>query len=75
MSEHTELKRQADRLQELLLRGDSHELQQLVGKLHASDLADILEELDEEQRLRVITLLPPTTVAETLPEMEEVEHP
>ena len=75
MSEHTELEQQAIRLQELLKRGDSDELRTLVGDVHPSDLADILEELSEDQRLRVISLLPSTTGGEILAEMEETEHP
>ncbi len=75
MTERTELELQATRLEELLKRGDTYELQELVEKVHPSDLADILEELDEEQRLRLIGLLPASTAGETLAEMEEVEHP
>lgn len=75
MTERSELELQATRLEELLKRGDSYELQELVERVHPSDLADILEELDEEQRLRLIGLLPASTAGETLAEMEEVEHP
>ena len=75
MTERTELERQATRLEQLLNRGDTYELQELVGKVHPSDLADILEEFDEEQRLRLIGLLPASTAGETLAEMEEIEHP
>jgi len=75
VTERTELERQATRLEQLLNRGDTYELQELVGKVHPSDLADILEEFDEEQRLRLIGLLPASTAGETLAEMEEIEHP
>ena len=75
MSEHTQLEEQAARLRELLKRGDSDELRRLLGDAHASDLADVLEELADDLRLRVISLLPPTTAGEILAEMEEVEHP
>ncbi len=75
MTERTEIETQATRLEELLKRGDSYELQELVENVHPSDLADILEELDEEQRLRLIGLLPASTAGETLAEMDEVEHP
>jgi magnesium transporter len=75
VTERTEIETQATRLEELLKRGDSYELQELVEKVHPSDLADILEELDEEQRLRLIGLLPASTAGETLAEMDEVEHP
>ncbi len=75
MTERTELELQATRLEELLKRGATDELQELVEKVHPSDLADILEDLDDEQRLRLIGLLPASTAGETLAEMEEVEHP
>jgi magnesium transporter len=75
VTERTELELQATLLEELLKRGDTDELQELVEKVHPSDLADILEDLDEEQRLRLIGLLPASTAGETLAEMEEVEHP
>lgn len=75
MTERPELELQATRLEELLERGDTDELHELVEKVHPSDLADILEDLDEEQRLRLIGLLPASTAGETLAEMEEVEHP
>jgi magnesium transporter len=75
VSEHTELEQQAIRLMELLKRGDTDALEELVGRVHGSDLADILEELEETERLRVLSLLPPAAAAETLVEMEEVEHP
>jgi magnesium transporter len=75
VTERTELELHATRLEEVLKRGDTDELQELVEKVHPSDLADILEELDEEQRLRLIGLLPASTAGGTLAEMEEVEHP
>ncbi len=75
MSEQTGLEQQAIRLQELLKRGDSDELQELVGNVHASDLADLLERLEEGQRLRLLDLLPSATAADVLSEMEDLEHP
>ena len=42
MTERTELELQATRLEELLKRGDTDGLQELVEKVHPSDLADIL---------------------------------
>jgi magnesium transporter len=75
VSERTELELQATRLEELLQRGDSYELRELVEKVHPSDLADMIEDLGEEKRLRLISLLPASTAGETLAEMEEGEHP
>ena len=43
--------------------------------LHPSDLADVVEHLGEEDRLRLLELLPAEVAGETLAEMEEEEHP
>ncbi len=50
-------------------------LREDLGSLHPSDVADILEHLDEEDRLHVLGLLPATVASEALVEMEEVERP
>ncbi len=46
-----------DRLRALLNSDDAHELAALVEPLHASDMGDVLEALDAEARLRLVTLL------------------
>ncbi|HYW08177.1 MAG TPA: magnesium transporter [Longimicrobium sp.] len=44
---------------------------------HASDIADLLEELDEDDRVRLVRVIAadPALAAETLAEMEPEEHP
>lgn len=46
-----------ERLRALLGSADAHELAALVAPLHASDMGDVLEALDAEERLRLVTLL------------------
>ncbi|MCZ6477472.1 MAG: magnesium transporter [Gemmatimonadetes bacterium] len=76
MSERTaEIEEQAARLSELLRKGDTHALAKLVEDVHPSDLADILEGLEEAQRVQVLEFLPPPVAAEALAEMEGVERP
>ncbi|HEX2204372.1 MAG TPA: magnesium transporter [Longimicrobium sp.] len=67
-----------DRLHELLEEGDEAELRDfLTGFPHPSDVADLLEALDEDDRMRVLSVLSeePALVAEALAEMEPEEHP
>jgi magnesium transporter len=62
----------------LLQGGDDDTLRAyLSGLPHASDVAVLLEELDEDERARVVQLLAhdPALVAEALAEMEWEEHP
>jgi magnesium transporter len=70
-----EIEEQAARLSELLRKGDTHALAKLVEDVHPSDLADILEGLEEAQRVQVLEFLPPAVAAEALAEMEGVERP
>ncbi len=60
---------------ELLAREDGTALTGLLHTLHPSDLADLVEHLDESQRLNLIAYLPSDLVADTLAEMEDVERP
>lgn len=50
-------------------------LSSFLEDLHASDVADLVEELPEEQRLRVIAALPAELGGDTLAEMEPEERP
>jgi magnesium transporter len=62
----------------LLEEGDDEALRASLSALpHASDVAVLLEELDEDERARVVGLLAddPALVAEALAEMEWEEHP
>jgi magnesium transporter len=67
------------RLRELLEAGDDAGLRAFLDEIsHGSDLADLLEELDEDDRLRVLNVLAPedpALAAEALAEMEPEEHP
>lgn len=42
----------------------------LVAGIHPADLADLLENMNEEERLRVFAALPPELASETLAELE-----
>ena len=47
-----------------------------VGNLHASDVADLLEHMDaEDERLRLLAVLPASLASDTLAEMEDEENP
>lgn len=58
-----------------LLTGEGEALDRHLADLHASDIADLIEELDQEERLRVLRRLAPEVAADALSEMEEVEEP
>jgi magnesium transporter len=64
-------------LQRLIEAADSQALQDYLAPLHASDVADLLEELDEDDRRIVLLALAeqPALAAEALAEMEWEEHP
>jgi magnesium transporter len=64
-------------LRELLEHGTADELHAFLTRFHPSDLADLLEELeDDERRLVLLALAPaPALAAEALAEMEWEEHP
>jgi magnesium transporter len=68
-----------ERLRELLEAVDDDGLRAFLDEFsHGSDLADLLEELDEDDRLRVLRVLAPedpALAAEALAEMEPEEHP
>jgi magnesium transporter len=68
-----------ERLRELLDAADEPGLRAFLDEFsHGSDLADLLEELDEDDRVRVLGVLAPedpALAAEALAEMEPDEHP
>ena len=76
MSESTDrLQKNLDELQRLLGAGDVEVLLRWVEDVHASDLADVVEHLeDEDARLRLLELLPAELASEALAEMEEDEQ-
>jgi magnesium transporter len=65
------------RLNELIAAGDDEALYTFLAAFHPSDLADLLEELDEDERQQVLRALAPdpALAAEALAEMEWEEHP
>jgi magnesium transporter len=64
-----------DVLRQLAAAGDVARFVERARTVHASDLSDILAELDESIRLLLVKALPPDVVSEALAEMEEDEHP
>lgn len=62
------------RLEELVARGDVGALAEAAEELHPSDVADVVEALDEEERIRLLSALSVELASETLAEMEEGEE-
>ena len=59
-----------------LLEGRDYEgLREALQGVHASDLADLVEHLEDEERLSLVHHLPSDLAADALAEMEEVERP
>ncbi|HEU0012232.1 MAG TPA: magnesium transporter [Longimicrobium sp.] len=71
--------RPLDRLHRLLEAGDDAELRAFLDTFaHGSDVADLLEDLDEDERIHllgVLAELDPAMAADALSEMEPEEHP
>jgi magnesium transporter len=51
--------------------GDRERVRRLVGPLHYSDLADLLERLDSEQRKRVVEFVGPDLDADAMAELDD----
>lgn len=64
-----------DHIRRLVEEKAAEELADQLGALHASDVADVLEQLEEEERVYLLSVLPAPIASESLVEMEEVEHP
>ncbi len=64
-----------ERARQLLETGDTEALRLYLEAFHPSDLADLIESLDEDERGAVVRALPDELASETLAEMEEEEHP
>jgi magnesium transporter len=58
-----------------LLAGADATLDERLKDLHASDIADLIEGLEDDERLRLLRRLSPEVAADALSEMEEVEGP
>ncbi|RMH15018.1 MAG: magnesium transporter [Gemmatimonadetes bacterium] len=63
-----------ERIARLVSEGAYGELEALLESLHASDVADVVESLDDETRLTVVRMLPAELAADALVEMEEGEE-
>jgi len=61
------------RIEALADEGSIAEAIALAGQLHASDLADVVERLDEELQVALLSALPVELASEALAEMEEGE--
>ena len=62
-------------VQRLLEERALDELARYVEGMHPSDVADILEHLDGDERLSIMELVPAEIASPALAEMEEVERP
>lgn len=69
------LKPEAERVLPLLERGAAAELRAYLEPFHPSDLADLIESLEEPLRPLVLELLSDEVASDTLAEMEEIAHP
>jgi len=57
-------------LRDLVVSGDRDELERLTEDVHPSDLADLVESLEEEERVQLVSALPIDLASETLAEMQ-----
>ncbi len=67
-----------ERLREILRTEDEAELRAFLDEVpHASDVAELLEQLDDDERVQVVRVLAedPALAAEALAEMDPEEHP
>ena len=69
MSETTKLRIQA--LRELIAAGGGEKIREdQLKDLHASDIADLIEHLEDDQRVLLLRRLPSDVAADSLAEME-----
>jgi len=68
-------KTNVERVRQLIQEGEDERLRVYLEGFHPSDLADLIESLDEDERAPVLGVLPDEVAAESLAEMEEAEHP
>lgn len=57
-------------VQELIRKRDKNGLRELVDKLSPADLADLIEHIDEEERIFIFEILEPQNAGEVLKEVE-----
>jgi magnesium transporter len=68
-----EMEKVHERLAALLAEGDRQALLHALEELHPSDIADLVEALEDDHRIHVLSVLPADVASETLAEMEEGE--
>ncbi len=68
-----DIEKTQERLAALVASGDPGALLEALEELHPSDIADLVEELEDDHQVHVLSLLPPEVASETLAEMEEGE--
>jgi magnesium transporter len=72
MSASTEESRELQsRIEELVLGGALEQASALAAELHASDVADVIEGLEEADQVALLSVLPVELASEALAEMEE----
>lgn len=69
-----EVDRRKERLLEFFETGDVASLRDAAEQLHPSDLADMVEELDEDERVGFVSALPVELASEALAEMSAGEE-
>ncbi len=75
VSEELTHKSNVERVRQLLRDSEDERLRSYLEGFHPSDVADLIESLEEEERAAVLAVLPGEVAAESLAEMEEKEHP
>ena len=68
-----DIEKAQERLAAVVASGDPGALLEALEELHPSDIADLVEELEDDRQVHVLSLLPPEVASETLAEMEEGE--
>ena len=61
------------KIEELAASGKLRSILDQAVELHPSDLADLIESLDEHYRVEILCMLPTILASETLSEMDESE--
>ncbi len=70
-----EARERLERVVALIRAGDGATLGEYLAEFHPSDIADVVEGLDEADRIYLLDLLPAELASEALAEMESEERP
>jgi magnesium transporter len=65
----TDYKTLRDNVRDLIEGQAFHQVEGLIGELHPADLADLIEHLEDDERLSIFRLLPPERAGEVLIEL------